>query len=57
MNISTIGPSKRFFSGISAYTICLANALSEDNDVSALLLRCLLSVEREIKVFRKVLAD
>jgi len=42
MNISIIGPSKRFFSGISAYTICLANALSRDNDVSALLLRKLL---------------
>ena len=37
-----IGPSKRFFSGISAYTICLANALSKGNDASVLLLRNLL---------------
>jgi len=42
MNISTIGPSKRFFSGISAYTICLANALCKSNDVSVALLRNLL---------------
>ena len=42
MNISIIGPSKRFFSGISAYTICLANALSKSNDVSVALLRNLL---------------
>jgi len=42
MNISTIGPSKRFFSGISAYTICLANALGKSHDVSVALLRNLL---------------
>lgn len=40
--VCIIGPSKRFFSGISAYTICLANALSVDSEVSALLLRNLL---------------
>jgi glycosyltransferase involved in cell wall biosynthesis len=40
--VCIVGPSKRFFSGISAYTICLANALSKDNDVSALLLRNIL---------------
>ena len=42
MNISVIGPSKRFFSGLSAYTICLANVLSESNTVSVALLRNLL---------------
>ena len=42
MNISIIGPSKRFFSGISAYTICLANAFSKSNNVSVALLRNLL---------------
>jgi glycosyltransferase involved in cell wall biosynthesis len=40
--VCIVGPSKRFFSGISAYTICLANALSKGNDTSALLLRNLL---------------
>ena len=40
--VCIIGPSKRFFSGISAYTICLTNALSKGNDASALLLRNLL---------------
>lgn len=42
MNISIIGPSKKFFSGLSAYTICLANALSKSNEVSVVLLRNLL---------------
>lgn len=40
--ICVVGPSKRFFSGVSAYTICLANALSKDYDTSAVLLRNLL---------------
>lgn len=40
--ISIIGPSKRFYSGLSACTICLANALSKNSDVSAVLLRDLL---------------
>lgn len=40
--VCIVGPSKRFFSGISAYTICLTNALSKGNDASALLLRNLL---------------
>lgn len=39
MNIAVVGSSKRFFSGLSAYTISLANALSKDNIVCALLLR------------------
>lgn len=42
MNICIVGPSKRFFSGLSAYTICLANALSKHNNVSVALLRNLL---------------
>jgi glycosyltransferase involved in cell wall biosynthesis len=42
MKICLIGPSKRFFSGLSAYTICLANALSRSNNVSVVLLRNLL---------------
>jgi len=42
VRVCIIGPSKRFFSGISAYTICLANALSRGNNVSAVLLRKLL---------------
>ena len=40
--ICIVGPSKRFFSGLSAYTICLANALSSGNEVSVVLLRNLL---------------
>jgi len=40
--ICIIGPSKLFFSGISACTICLANALLANNDVSVVLLRRLL---------------
>jgi glycosyltransferase involved in cell wall biosynthesis len=39
MKICVIGPSKKFFSGLSAYTIGLANAFSKDNDVSVILLR------------------
>lgn len=42
MNICIIGPSKKFFSGLSAYTICLTNALSKHNNVSVALLRNLL---------------
>lgn len=42
MNICVVGPSKRFFSGITAHTIFLANALSERNKVSVILLRNLL---------------
>jgi len=37
-----VGSSKRFFSGPTAYTICLANALSKRNQVSVVLLRNLL---------------
>jgi glycosyltransferase involved in cell wall biosynthesis len=40
--ICIIGPSKKFYSGLSACTISLANALSRDNDVSVILLRNLL---------------
>lgn len=40
--ICVVGSSKRFFSGLSAYTICLANALSIGNEVSVILLRNLL---------------
>ena len=40
--ICIIGPSKLFFSGISACTICLANALLVNNDVSVVLIRKLL---------------
>lgn len=42
MNICVIGPSRKFFSGLSAYTICLSNALSKHSNVSAILLRNLL---------------
>jgi glycosyltransferase involved in cell wall biosynthesis len=42
MNIGVVGPSKRFFSGLSAHTICLANAMSKHNKVSVALLRNLL---------------
>jgi len=41
--VCVIGPSKKFFSGMSVYTICLANALSVNNDVSVVLLRNLLA--------------
>ncbi len=40
--ICVAGPSKKYFSGVSAYTICLANALSLTNSVSALMIRNLL---------------
>ena len=40
--ICLIGPSKKFFGGVSAYTIRLANALSAKRPVSVLLLRNLL---------------
>ncbi len=42
MRYLVVGPSTRFFSGLSAHTICLANALSKHNDVSVVLLRKLL---------------
>jgi glycosyltransferase involved in cell wall biosynthesis len=42
MRICVVGPSKRFFSGITAHTIFLANALSKRNQVSVVLLRNLL---------------
>ncbi len=42
MNICVVGPSKRFLSGISYYTIRLANALSASGTVSVILLRRLL---------------
>lgn len=42
MNICIVGPSKRFFSGLSAHTIWLANALSKHSNVSVALLRNLL---------------
>lgn len=40
--ICIVGPSVKYFSGISAYTIRVANALSASNDVSVLLLRDML---------------
>lgn len=40
--ICIVGPSTRFLSGISYYTIRLANALSENSEVSVLYLRKLL---------------
>jgi glycosyltransferase involved in cell wall biosynthesis len=40
--ICIVGPSAKYFGGISAYTIRLANALSVSNNVSVLLLRNLL---------------
>ncbi len=42
MKICVIGPSKYFFSGVTAHTIFLANALSKQNNVSVILLRKLL---------------
>ena len=39
VKICIMGPSTKFFSGLSAYTICLANALSKSNNVSVALLR------------------
>jgi len=41
-NICIVGPSKRFLSGISYYTIRLANAMSKSNNVSVVLFRKLL---------------
>jgi len=40
--ICVVGPSKKFFSGVSAFTIRLSNALSAGNEVCVLLLRNLL---------------
>lgn len=40
--ICIVGPSKKFFGGVSAYTVRLANALAVQNEVTALLLRNLL---------------
>jgi glycosyltransferase involved in cell wall biosynthesis len=40
--VCVVGPSKRFFSGLTAHTIFLANALSEQDDTSVVLLRKLL---------------
>ncbi|MFQ6087363.1 MAG: glycosyltransferase [Candidatus Methanofastidiosia archaeon] len=42
MKITLIGPSKLFISGISIYTIRLANALSKKNQISVVCLRKLL---------------
>lgn len=42
MRITIVGPGKRFISGVSYYTISLANALAEQHQVSVLLLRDLL---------------
>ncbi|MGB9133420.1 MAG: glycosyltransferase family 4 protein [Methanosarcina sp.] len=41
-SICIVGPSKRFLSGISYYTICLANAMSAERDVSVICFRQLL---------------
>jgi glycosyltransferase involved in cell wall biosynthesis len=40
--ICIVGPSTKFYSGLSACTIYLANALAQHNDVSVILLRKLL---------------
>ncbi len=42
LKICIVGPSKRFFSGITTHTIFLANGLSKTNDVSVILFRKLL---------------
>lgn len=42
MKICVVGSSKRFFSGITAHTIFLANALAKENEVCVILLRKLL---------------
>lgn len=42
MKVCIVGPSKYFFSGITAHTIFLANALAKHNKVSVILLRKLL---------------
>ncbi len=40
--ICVVGPGKKYFSGLTAYTICLANSLSAKNEVSAVTIRNLL---------------
>lgn len=40
--ICVVGPSKKYFSGLSTHTIFLANAFAKNNEVSALLFRNLL---------------
>ena len=40
--ICIIGPSKKFYSGLSACTIALSNALAQENQISVILLRNLL---------------
>jgi len=42
MNITIIGPNKKFLSGISYYTIRLANALSKEHKISAITIKNLL---------------
>jgi glycosyltransferase involved in cell wall biosynthesis len=42
MRVTVIGPSKRFLSGVSYYTIRLSNALSEIMDVKTILFRNML---------------
>ena len=42
MNITIIGPGKKFLSGISYYTIKLANALSKEHKVSVITIKNLL---------------
>jgi len=42
MKILIIGPGKKFLGGISYYTLCLANALVKNNEVSVILHRNLL---------------
>jgi len=42
MNVTIIGPSKKFLSGITYYTIKLANALSKKHKVSAVTIKNLL---------------
>ena len=41
-NICIVGPSKRFLSGISYYTIRLANAMAQEKNVSVICFRQLL---------------
>lgn len=40
--VCIVGPSKRFFSGITVHTVFLANALAQQNEVSVILLKKLL---------------
>ena len=42
MNVTVIGPSKKFLSGISYYTIKLANSLSKKHEVSVITIKNLL---------------